>query len=393
MKSDIPPSDEFRDQAYFASHHQYQKIYRYSNEDPERFWINTASELHWFKRWKKAKQGRVFNSKWFVGGRTNISFNCLDVHLNTERRNKAALIWVSENGETKIFIYQLLITNVCNFAHTLKEFGVKKGDNIVIYMGLVPETVIAMLACTRIGAIPSVIHNGLSANALSGRIKILECELVITQDYILRKGSYIPIKEKVDKAIEENTDVKNVIIFQCYQEADIKLHPERDIFWRNIISSAAIECKAIPLNADHPACSLFINGSKGQPVKIFHRTGGYKVQTYLSSKLIYDLKDDDIFWMTNDNAWASSHAYSVYGPLLNGVTTFIYEGNPIHPQPDRFWELISKYSINIFCTTPTLLRVFLKLGEDLVNKHDLFKLKINWNDKRSDKAGYLVAVL
>jgi len=167
MKSDIPPSDEFRDQAYFASHHQYQKIYRYSNEDPERFWINTASELHWFKRWKKAKQGRVFNSKWFVGGRTNISFNCLDVHLNTERRNKAALIWVSENGETKIFIYQLLITNVCNFAHTLKEFGVKKGDNIVIYMGLVPETVIAMLACTRIGAIPSVIHNGLSANALS----------------------------------------------------------------------------------------------------------------------------------------------------------------------------------------------------------------------------------
>jgi len=149
----------------------------------------------------------------------------------------------------------------------------------------------------------------------------------------------------------------------------------------------------MPLNADHPACSLFINGSKGQPVKIFHRTGGYKVQTYLSSKLIYDLKDDDIFWMTNDNAWASSHAYSVYGPLLNGVSTFIYEGNPIHPQPDRFWELISKYSINIFCTTPTLLRVFLKLGEDLVNKHDLFKLKINWNDKRSDKAGYLVAVL
>ena len=370
------PSDEFRDQAYFASHHQYKKIYRYSIEDPERFWSNTASELHWFKRWKRIKQGRAFNSKWFVGGRTNISFNCLDVHLNTERRNKAALIWESENGETRIFTYQLLFTSVCNFAHALKKLGVKKGDNIVIYMGLVPEAVIAMLACTRIGAIHSVVHYGLSANALSGRIKILECKIVITQDYILRKGSYIPIKEKVDKAIDENTDVKNVIVFQRYQEADIKLHPERDIFWRNIISSASIRCEAIPLDAHHPAFSLFINGSNGQPVKILYRTGGYKVQAYLSSKWIYDLKDDDIFWMTKEIASASSHAYSVYGPLLNGVTTFIYEGNPIHPQPDRFWELISKYRINIFCTTPTLLRVFLKLGEDSVNKHDLSSLRL-----------------
>ena len=370
------PSEDFRNQAYFTSHHQYKKIYRFSVEDPEKFWSNTAKELHWFKLWSKIKQGKAFNSKWFFGAKTNITYNCLDVHLDAKRRNKAALIWESEDGETKIFTYQLLFTYVCNFTNALRKLGVKKGENVVIYMGMVPEAVIAMLACTRIGAIHSVVYSGLSSAALSNRFKSLECKVIITQDYILKKGSFVPLKDEVDKAVEGNENVKHVIVFNRYKKANIKMDPERDRLWQDALIAAPVDCSAVPLNAQHPAFSLFTSGPKGEPVKILHRTGGYMVQAYLSSKWIYDLKDEDIIWTTSDIAWVSSHTYSIYGPLLNGVTTFIYEGNPIHPYPDRFWQLISKYRINIFSTTPTLLRAFLKLGEEWVNKHDLSSLRL-----------------
>ncbi|MCH7515998.1 MAG: AMP-binding protein, partial [Bacteroidetes bacterium] len=222
------PSEEFRKQAYFASYHQYKKIYRFSVEDPEKFWSNTAKELHWFKPWNKIKQGKAFNSKWFVCAKTNIAYNCLDVHLHAQRRNKAALIWEGEDGETKIFTYQLLFTYVCNFANALKMLDVKKGDNVVIYMGVVPEAVIAMLACMRIGAIHSVVYNELSSTALSKRIKELECKIIITQDFLLRKGAYIPLKEKVDTAVEDNEDVKHVVVFNRSKENNYKMHPVRD---------------------------------------------------------------------------------------------------------------------------------------------------------------------
>jgi acetyl-CoA synthetase len=370
------PPDEFRGQAYFASHHQYKKIYRFSVEYPEKFWSNTAKELHWFKQWNKIKQGKAFNSKWFVGAKTNITYNCLDVHLRAQRRNKAALIWESEDGETKIFTYQLLFSYVCNFANALKMLGVKRGDNVAIYMGMVPETVIAMLACMRIGAVHSVVYSELSSTALSKRIKELECKIIITQDYLLRKGVFVPLKEKVDKAVEGKEDVLHVVVSNRSKENNCKMHPVRDKLWQDVLINAPVDCKAAELDSQHPAFSLFTNGPKGDPLKILHLTAGYMVQAHLSSKWIYDLKEEDIVWVTSDIAWASSHTYSICGPLLNGVTTFIYEGNPIHPQPDRFWELISKYRINIFCTTPTLLRVFLKLGEDLANKHDLSSLRL-----------------
>jgi acetyl-CoA synthetase len=370
------PSDEFREKAIFSSHRQYKKIYRFSVEDPDRFWSNAAKELHWFKPWNKIRQGKAFNTKWFVGAKTNITYNCLDVHLDAKRRNKAALIWESEDGETKIYTYQLLFTYVCNFANALKKLGVKRGDNVVIYMGMVSEAIIAMLACMRIGAVHSVVYYELSSSSLAKRIKSLECKLIVTQDYILKKGSFLPLKEIVDKAIDGNEQVKDVIVFNRLKEANIKLHPERDKLWQDVITKVPVECDAVPLDSQHPAFSLFTNGPKGDPLKILHRTGGYMVQAYLSSKWIYDLKDEDIIWTTSRTAWISSHTYSVYGPLLNGVTTFIYEGNPIHPKPDRYWEIISKYRINIFNTSPTLLRAFLKLGDDWISDYDLSSIRL-----------------
>lgn len=370
------PSEEFKKQAYFNSHSQYKKIYRYSLENRDKFWSNIAKELQWYKPWSKIKQGKASNAKWFVGAKTNMSYNCLDIHLETNRKNKAAIIWESEDGETRIFTYQLLYTNVCNFANALKKTGIKKGDNILIYMGMIPESVIAMLACARIGAIHSVVHSGMSPAALAKRISPLSPKLIITQDFILKNGSYIPLKENVDKALGENVSVQNVVVFNRYRQDSLKLIPNRDILWQNFVTIAPGDCEAVQLFSQHPVFSLFTNGSKGEPVKILHRTGGYMIQSYLSAKWIYDLKDEDIIWNTSDIAWISSHTYSVYGPLLNGVTTFMYEGSPVHPQPDRIWQLISKYKINIFNTYPSLLKTFSKLGENWVNKHDFKSLRL-----------------
>lgn len=368
--------EEFREQAYFTTNNQYTKFYRFSIEDREKFWSNTAKELYWFKPWNKIKQGQAFNTNWFVGAKTNISYNCLDVHLDAQRRNKAAIIWESEDGETKIYTYQLLFTYVCNFANALKKLGVKKSDNVVIYMGIVPEAVIAMLACMRIGAVHAVVYNELSPAALSKRIKELDCKIIITQDFNLKKGVIIPIKEKVDSAIEENEDVRHVVVFNRTKKNEFKIHPERDKLWQDVLTDAPFDCKAAELDAQHPAFSLFTNGPKGDLIKILHRTGGYMVQAYLSSKWIYDLKDEDIIWTTSRFAWISSHTYSIYGPLLNGVTTFIYEGNPVYPEPNRYWQLISKYKINIFNTSPTLLRAFLKLGDEWINGHELSSIRL-----------------
>jgi acetyl-CoA synthetase len=377
-ESDIKfsPPEDFRNQAHFSSHHQYKKIYNYSVEHPEKFWSNTAKELHWFNPWRMIKQGKAFNSKWFVGAKTNITYNCLDVHLNAAKRNRAALIWESEDGDTRIFTYQLLYSNVCIIANALKDLGIKKSDNIIIYMGMIPETIISMLACLRIGAIPVIVHTDLSETTLSKRINDLECKLIFTQDFILHKGSFRPLKDKVDGALEANGNLKNVIVFNRIKDEQNKLRSEKDIYWQELINSAHGECDAVSLDAQHPAFGLFTNSPKGDPVKILHRTGGYKVQAYISSKWIYDLKDEDIIWTTSNLAWVSSHTYTIFGPLLNGVTTFLYEGSHVHPNPDRFWQMISKYRINIFNTSPTLLKAFMRLGDDWITKHDLSSLRL-----------------
>lgn len=368
-------SDEFKEDAHFSSFNQYKNVYEFSIADKERFWGGEARELHWFSLWKEVKQGKAFNSKWFVGGKTNLSYNCLDRHLPTEKRNKAAIIWESESGESKILTYQLLFTQVCKFANLLKKTGVQKGDYVIIYMGVTPEAVIAMLACSRIGAIHSVVYSDFSSHALAERINNLSCKYLITQDYVLKKGNQINLKSKVDNALKNTTSVEKVIIYRR-SNAEVKAIAERELIWQNEIDKFSDDCEAVPLPSQHPLFSMFTNGPDRDLVNTLHLTGGYMVQSYLTAKWIFDLKGNDIIWSVSDISWISGHTYSIYGSLLNGVTTFLYEGVPIYPEPDRYWQLISKYRINILYINPTTIRALLKLGNDWILKHDLSSLRL-----------------
>ena len=369
-------SPEFKEDAHFSSFNQYKNVYEFSIADRDRFWSGEARELFWFNLWKEVKQGKAFSSKWFVGGKTNLSYNCLDRHLTTEKRNKAAVIWESESGESRILTYQLLYTQVCKFANLLKSIGVKKGDYVIIYMGVIPEALIAMLACSRIGAIHSVVYSDLSSAALAERIKSISCKYIITQDYIIRKGFQNNLKAKVKVALEESSTVEKVIVFNRSKESELKPISEKEISWQNEISKLPDECEAVPLLSQHPLFSMFTNGPKGDLINILHLTGGYMVQSYISSKWIFDLKGNDIIWSVSDISWISAHTYSIYGPLLNGVTTFLYEGVPIYPEPDKYWQLISKYRINILYLNPTTIRALSKLGNEWAFKHDISSLRL-----------------
>lgn len=369
-------SPEFKEDAHFSSFNQYKNVYEFSISDKDRFWSGEARELHWFNFWKEVKQGKAFSSKWFIGGKTNLSYNCLDRYLLTEKRNKAAIIWESESGESRILTYQLLFTQVCKFANVLKSMGVKKGDYVVIYMGVIPETAIAMLACSRIGAIHSVVYSDLSSFALAERIKSINCKYIITQDYIVRKGFQVNLKTKVKLALENSSTVEKVIVFNRSKESELKPIMENEISWLNELSKVQDECEAVPLLSQHPLFSMFTNGPKGDLVNILHLTGGYMVQTYLTSKWLFDIKSNDIIWSVSDISWISGHSYSIYGPLLNGVTTFLYEGVPIYPEPDIYWQMISKYRINFLYMNPTTIRALSKLGNEWVLKHDLSSLRL-----------------
>jgi len=371
-------SEEFKEDAHFSSYNQYKNVYEFSVADKERFWSGEAREMFWFELWKEIKQGKAQNSKWFVGGKTNLSYNCLDKHLPTEKRNKAAIIWESESGESKILTYQLLFSQVCRFANVLKKIGVKKDDHIIIYMGVIPEAIIAMLACVRIGAIHSVVNSELGSVALSERINHLSCKYLITQDFVLKKGNQINLKAKADNALKNSPTIKKIILYKRSKE-ELKL-TEREIIWQNesVVGGEKIsdECEAEPLLSQHPLFSMFTNGSNGDLTNIMHLTGGYMVQSFLTAKWIFDLKGNDIIWNVSDISSITGHTYSIFGPLLNGVTTFLYEGIPIFPEPDKYWQLISKYKINILHINPTTVRALLKLGNDWVFKHDLSSLRL-----------------
>lgn len=369
-------TDEFREDSHFSSLNQYKNVYEFSIADKERFWGGEARELHWFNQWTEVKQGKTFNSKWYVSGKTNLSFNCLDRHLTTEKRNKAAIIWESESGESRILTYQLLHSEVCKFANVLKKNGVQKGDYVIIYMGVIPEAVIAMLACSRIGAIHTTVNTELSSSALSERIDHLSGRFVITQDYVWKKGNQLDIKSKVDAAIRNKNSIEKVIVYRRSNEQDSKLLSEKELNWQNEINKISSDCDAVPLLSQQPIFSLFTNGPRGDLLNVLHLTGGYMVQSYLSAKWIFDLKGNDIIWTVSDVSKISAHSYSIYGPLLNGVTTFLYEGVPIYPDPDKYWQLISKYRINIFYLNPTTIRALLKLGDEWVLRHDLSSLRL-----------------
>jgi acetyl-CoA synthetase len=375
-KETFKATSEFKDEAHFSSFNQYKNVYDFSVADKERFWSGEARELFWFDLWREIKHGKGFKSKWFLGGKTNVSYNCLDRFLNTEKRNKAAIIWESESGESKILTYQLLYSQVCKFANVLKKQGVKKGDYVIIYMGVIPEVIIAMLACSRIGAVHCVVFSELSSFALSERINHLSCKYLVTQDVILKKGSQINLINKINKTLENTTTIEKVVVLKRSKETESIISKEKEVIWQIEIEKVSDVCNAVPLLAQHPLFSMFTNGPAGNLINIFHTTGGYMVQSYLSTKWMFDLKGNDIFWSVSDLSWISGHTFSIYGPLLNGVTTFLYEGVPIFPEPDKYWQLISKYGINILSINPTTLRALLKLGSEWVLRHDISSLRL-----------------
>ena len=314
-------------------------------------------------------------AKWFAGGQLNLSYNCLDRHVASGRRNKAAIIWEGEPGEVQTLTYQQLLIEVSKFANVLKSLGVRKGDRVAIYMGMCPALPIAMLACARIGAPHTVVFGGFSANALVDRITDSQACLVITQDGSYRRGAEVRLKPAVDEALASCPSVKNVIVYRR-TGTSLTMYGGRDHWWHEVMANASDECPAEPLDAAHPLYLLYTSGTTGKPKGILHTTGGYSVGTYITTKWVFDLKEDDIYWCTADIGWVTGHSYIVYGPLQNGATTLMYEGAPNFPEPDRFWRMIDRHKVNIFYTAPTAIRAFMRFGTEWPLKHGMKSLRL-----------------
>jgi acetyl-CoA synthetase len=369
------PPPEFSQQAHIKSLEEYERLYREAETDPEKFWGEIAGQLHWFRKWDKVLEWELPWAKWFVGGHINLSYNCLDRHVATWRRNKAAIIWEGEPGEVRTFTYQQLLTEVSKFANVLKSLGIQKGDIVAIYMGMTPELPIAMLACARIGAAHSAVFGGFSANALVDRINDAQCKAVITQDGSYRRGAEIPLKATVDEALPACPSVKNVIVYKR-TGSETKMEWGRDHWWHELMADASDKCEAEPLDSEHPLYILYTSGSTGKPKGVVHTTGGYSVGTYITAKWVFDLKDEDIYWCTADIGWVTGHSYIVYGPLQNGATAVMYEGAPNHPEPDRFWQMIERHKVNVFYTAPTAIRAFMKWGEKWPRRYEMNSLRL-----------------
>ncbi len=370
------PPAEFVANARMNSRAEYDALYKDSVEYPEAFWAKMAEELDWFRKWD-----RVLNDsnppfyKWFEGGKINASYNCLDRHLGTWRKNKAAIIWEGEPGETRTLTYQELHRQVCKCANALKGLGINRGDRVTIYMPMIPELVIAMLACARIGAPHSIIFGGFSANALIDRNQDAQAKLVITADGGYRRGAIVDLKGAVDEALPKCPTVEKVLVVERTKKG-CAMQAGRDIWWHDAIEPASADCPAEELDAEHPLFILYTSGSTGKPKGILHTTAGYLLGAYLTSKYVFDLRDEDTYWCTADIGWVTGHSYICYGILSNGATSVMYEGAPNHPTPGRFWEIIEKYRVNIFYTAPTAIRAFLKWGDQWPKAHDLSSLRL-----------------
>ncbi|MCU1264461.1 MAG: acetyl-coenzyme synthetase [Acidobacteria bacterium] len=371
----FPPPASFAAQAHVTSAEELEGLRAEATADPEKFWARMAEELHWFKKWDKVLQWEPPHAQWFVGGELNISDNCLDRHLSTWRRNKAALIWEGEPGDQRTLTYQQLHTEVCKFANVLKRAGVGKGDRVALYLPLIPELAISMLACARIGATHSVIFGGFSSTALIDRINDASCKLVVTADGGWRRGKEVKLKGAVDEALRETPSVETCIVVRR-TAVPIHMQAGRDYWWHELIETVNADCPAEALESEHPLYILYTSGTTGKPKGILHTTAGYLLQAHLTTKWVFDLKDEDLYWCTADIGWVTGHSYVVYGPLSNGATVLMYEGAPNHPEPDRFWSIIERHRVNILYTAPTAIRAFIKWGEHWPLKHDLSSLRL-----------------
>ena len=360
-------------------------MHRESIRQPEKFWAREARELTWQRPWKKVLEWKPPFAKWFVGGKLNVAENCLDRHLQGPRRNKAAIIWEGEPGDKRILTYQQLHRDVCRFANVLKRNKIRKGDRVIIYMPTIPEAAIAMLACARIGAVHSVVFGGFSADSIRDRIADCGAIAVITADGGYRRGAIVPLKHNVDEALKGETTIKRVIVFRRAGN-DIHIEEGRDVWWHRELEYVDAKCPPAALDSEHPLYILYTSGSTGKPKGILHTTGGYLVGIHTSSKYVFDLREDDIYWCTADVGWVTGHSYVVYGPLAAGATTLMYEGAPNWPEPDRFWRIIEDYAVSILYTAPTAIRAFIRWGDQWVKKARSLVPAIVRHSRRADQS-------
>ena len=370
------PPAAFSKQARIKSLAEYEQLYARAKADPEAFWAELAErELHWFKQWDQVLDWQPPFAKWFVNGKINISYNCLDRHLTTWRRNKAALIWEGEPGDSRTYTYAQLHREVCQFANALKQLGVQKGDLVGIYMPMIPEAAIAMLACARIGAPHTVVFGGFSAEALRDRLNDGKAKAVITADGGWRKDAIVPLKDQVDRAVADAPTVQKVLVVQRTGQ-EVVMQGDRDYWWHEIRQGISADCPAEPMDSEDLLFVLYTSGSTGKPKGVVHTTGGYNLYTHMTTQWIFDLRDTDVYWCTADVGWITGHSYIVYGPLSNGATTVMYEGAPRASNPGCFWDVIEKYGVTIFYTAPTAIRAFIRMGDALPQARDLSSLRL-----------------
>lgn len=380
-KRKFSPKDYVLENTYLKDEDEYKKIYKKSIEDPEKFWSEKAEQLNWFKKWDNTFfwDPKTATCRWFEGGKINASYNCLDRHLTGSRKNKAAIIWEGEPaGETKIYTYQELHREVCRFANVLKKKGIQKGDRVIMYLPMIPELTIAMLACARIGAVHSVVFGGFSAESLKDRILDSGARMVITSDGSYRRGKAIHLKNSADEALNKCQDVSSVVVVKRTHAHEVNMKESRDTWWHDEILADDIEnfCEPEHLDAEDPLFILYTSGTTGKPKGVLHTTGGYLLHTYQTFKWIFDIREEDTYWCTADIGWITGHSYIVYGPLANGATSVMFEGVPNWPKPDRFWDVVEKHKVNIFYTAPTAIRAIAKEGDHWPKNRDLSSLRL-----------------
>ena len=370
------PSEDFRTRAVVSD----ADIYERANTDRESYWVEWAEQLDWFRRWDSVLEWQPPHAKWFVGGKLNVAYNCLDRHLNSSRSDQAALIWEGEPGDTRTYTYAQLHDAVSRFSNALKNLGVTRGDRVTIYLPMIPEAAIAMLACVRIGAIHSVVFGGFSPESLADRNNDAQAKVLITADGGWRRGGIVPLKSNADEALLSSPTVENVVVVQRGGELSEKVDAEmlegRDHWYHDLMAESSADCPAEEMDAEDVLFILYTSGTTGKPKGVVHTTGGYLTQVAATTKAVFDLQDDDVYWCTADVGWITGHSYIVYGPLANGARVFMYEGAPDTPDRGRFWELCEKYAVTVFYTAPTAIRAFMRWGDDWPAGHDLSKLRL-----------------